>query len=194
MAANRSSDSPDPSSTGERDTELLRRLRSDDAAALDELLQAYWTPLVTYAAGLTARVAAAEDVVQEAYVRLWSRRRTWRPGSARALLYRMVRNLALNERRRARTHERLAPPARRAGPSPSEVMEGREVAGAVREAIDALPSRRREVFLLSREQGLSHREIAEALNLSPQTVANQISAALGDLRAALAPYLGPEDP
>jgi RNA polymerase sigma-70 factor (ECF subfamily) len=58
----------------------------------------------------------------------------------------------------------------------------------VESAITALPERRREIFVLSRYHGLSYREIAEVLEISPQTVANQLSAALATLRESLASH------
>ena len=57
------------------------------------------------------------------------------------------------------------------------------------EAVARLTPRRQEIFRLVRENGLSYREVAEVLDLSPQTVANLMSLALADLRAALGPIL-----
>jgi RNA polymerase sigma-70 factor (ECF subfamily) len=61
---------------------------------------------------------------------------------------------------------------------------------AFREALGALPPRKREVFTLARFQGLSYAEIAGVLGTSPQTVANQMSAALQQLRVALRSFRG----
>jgi RNA polymerase sigma-70 factor (ECF subfamily) len=55
-------------------------------------------------------------------------------------------------------------------------------------AVTRLPERRREVFRLVREEGLSYQEIAEIMGLSTQTVANHMSLAMADLRAALKPH------
>ena len=59
------------------DADLLARLGANDPAALDELLERYWTPLVMYVAGITDSPDAAQDVVQDVFCRLWEKRATW---------------------------------------------------------------------------------------------------------------------
>jgi len=175
------------------DLEILERIRSGDPAALASALDRFWTPLVRYAASVLGEDGAAEDVAQECFVRLWERRETWGlEGSVRGLLFRMARNLALDERRRTGARDRAAEgaPARRSAPLPDELAEDAECRALLAAAVEALPDRRREVFVLVRFHGLSHREVAQALDLSPQTVANHLHLALTDLRAALAPRLG----
>ena len=66
-----------------------------------------------------------------------------------------------------------------------ELVEQAEERAAVERAIAALPPRRREIFILVRVHGLSYGEVAEILQISPQTVANQMSAALTTLRRLL---------
>ena len=89
--------------------ECLDRLRRGSAEALDELLRGYWRSLTLYAENLLdGRSDLAEDLVQEAFVRLWEKRDSWREGSAPApILYTLVRNLALNERRNRATRSML---------------------------------------------------------------------------------------
>jgi len=175
---------------GPSDLDLLQRIRSGDAAALAAVLDRCWMPLVRYATSIVGEDGAAEDIAQECMVRLWERRETWvLEGSVRGLLFRMARNLALDELRRAGAAERAGraapepPPAR----LPSEEAEGAELRAALAAAVAALPPRRREVFLLVRHRGLSHQEVAQVLDLAPQTVANHLGLALADLRRALAP-------
>ncbi|MBI4421633.1 MAG: sigma-70 family RNA polymerase sigma factor [Gemmatimonadetes bacterium] len=124
-------------------------------------------------------------------IRVWDLRREWRPrGSLQAYLYRIARNLALNERRRLRVRARGTPAASSGGTSdPIERLERLELARTVERAIVSLPERRRQVFLLARFHDLTYAEIAESLDLSPQTVANQMSAALAQLRRLLLPAL-----
>jgi len=74
-----------------------------------------------------------------------------------------------------------------------ELAEHGQLSDAVRSALADLPPRRREVFSLARFHGLSYAEIAETLDVSPQTVANQMSAALSTLRKQLAPFIGATD-
>jgi RNA polymerase sigma-70 factor (ECF subfamily) len=68
-------------------------------------------------------------------------------------------------------------------------VQGAELQRLAAAAVARLPERRREVFRLAREEGLSYQEIADILHLSLQTVANHTSLAMADLRTALRPYL-----
>jgi RNA polymerase sigma-70 factor (ECF subfamily) len=174
---------------GATDLELLERTRTGDQAALGTILERYWAPVARYAASLLDDADAAEDAAQECFVRLWEHRESWTlEGSLRGLLFQIARNLAFDERRRTQARARAAHVAPEAPPprTPADQAEAAELRALLATAVRALPERRREVFLLVRHQGLSHREVAQLLGLSPQTVANHLSLALTDLRVALA--------
>lgn len=158
------------------------------------LLAQHWGPLMRYAASILRSDEALEDVVQTAFVRLWEQRAPRDSQHDVAFLYRTVRNLAFNERRWLRVRARwragvLSEMWFAAEPDEEEAAERR-----VRDAVAALPRRRREVFELARFHGLSYRQIADTLGLSPQTVANHMSAALHDLRDALRDLLNDDSP
>lgn len=161
--------------------------------ALAAILRRYWTPIVTYAARYVGSDDAAQDIAQEAFTRLWQQRHEWiaeRP--VHPFLYRVAHNLAQNERRHRRVRaqweraQRSRPVA--TAPSAAQLYEANVLHDRIERAITALPERRRQVFVLSRFDGLSYREIAEVLGISIQTVANQMSAALVALHSALAPF------
>ncbi len=172
------------------DADLLRDLAANDAAAMEALLERHWQPLVRYAFRLLGRWDAAEDVAQRAFVRLWANRARWSGGSASALLHRIARNDALDALRSPRERAPRSEPAELVEPRAADAeLHLRRLAAAARDAIQALPARRREVFLLARESGLSYAQIAEVTGLARQSVANQMSLALRDLRMALAPFL-----
>lgn len=172
------------------DAELLQGLRDDDVAALDALLRRYWSPIVAYAARMVDRPDDAEDIAQRTFQRLWERRASWRSkGSVRGLLYRMAHNLAVSARRSEQARGRAdAASAERAGEpvTPLDDLENVELRDALSEAVQALPPRRREVFVLRCVHELSYKEIARIMGISPQTVANQLSHALSSLRTTLA--------
>jgi len=170
------------------DREIVERLRSGDTRALERLVELYWEPLARYAEGILERGEGGDDVAQEVFVRLWSRRGSLgQEGSLRAFLYSMARNAAIDERRRERRHAARAaladPPA--ACPSPLDGAEESELAERAAAAVAALPPRRREVFRLVREGGMSYADVAAVMDISPQTVANHMSLALASLRDAL---------
>ena len=174
-----------------RDAELMRRLQCDDPAAFEHLVQLYWRPLLVYAEKLLGNADNAEDAVQNAFVRIWKRRVHWQPtGTVRAYLYRVVRNLALDERKWTRVRDRWLERWTGATQAPDAAitMERRDLALAMKRAIATLPPRRREVFLLVRHHDLSYRQVAEIMGISLPTVANQMASALATLRDLLAPY------
>ena len=160
-----------------------------DAERPDEsyrtLLARHWGPLMRYAASILRSDESVEDVVQAAFVRLWEQRAPRDSQHDVAFLYRTVRNLAFNERRWLRVRARWRAGTQSATWFAAEPDEEEAAERRVRDAVAALPRRRREVFELARFHGLSYRQIAETLGVSPQTVANHMSAALRDLRGAL---------
>jgi RNA polymerase sigma-70 factor (ECF subfamily) len=174
------------------DLSLLSRIRQGDSDALGIVLERHWPAVVRYASDILDSRDAAEDVAQETFVRLWERREAWRlEGSVRALLLRVTRNLSLDELRRRSARHKTArsapqPPLRLL---PDEELEHRELRSILTRAVDSLPERRREVFVLVRHYGLSYRETAAVLDLAPQTVANHLTLAVADLRRLLRPYL-----
>lgn len=186
---------PRRKSEGDRalDARLMERALSGEAEALEALLKAYWAPIAAYAGRvLDGNLDAGKDVAQEVFVLIWEQRVRWRPtGSVRAYLYGLARNIALNQRRsiraRGRASERVRAQfeERQRIPSPLELVEQGEERDAIEHAIAMLPKRRREVFLLIRVHGASYREAAEILGVSPQTIANQMSRALAELRRLL---------
>ncbi len=174
------------------DLDLLARIRRGDARALGIILERYWIHVVRHAAAILGSTTGAEDIAQETFVRIWERRETWRlEGSVRGLLFMISRNLSLDEQRREATHRRAVPLSSGVAqfPTPEEHFSGTELERAYSQALARLPERRREVYLLVRHHGLSHQEVAQALSLSPQTVANHVRLALVDLRQALAVHL-----
>jgi len=174
------------------DREVIERLRSGDRATVDRLLAEFWSPLCQYAESVLAGVADPQDVVQEAFIKLWTRRDRWSSdGSVRALLYTVTRNAALDERRRHVRLDRAIENVDRPDPMPTPAEEtvAADLHRAAAQAVSDLPPKRQEVFRLAREEGLSYGEIASVMGVSPQTVANQMSLALADLRIALAQFL-----
>ena len=164
-----------------------------EAVELGELLRETWPQLVAYALRLLGDREIAEDVVQRGFVRLWERGHVVPPGDAtRPFLYRMVRNLAANEWRRRETQRRWIDEEAFAVPEaerPDASLELEELETALGSAVERLPARRREIFVLSRYHGLTNGQIAEVLGVSTQTVANQLVSALKELRVQLEAHL-----
>lgn len=164
-----------------------RKLRASDRAAFAEVFQTLNEPLLRYAWRLTNDEAAAQDIVQDAFLKLWQVRETLDDDrSLKAYLYRIVRNLALNHIRASAQH---ATPVEDTDTWSSEhdapideALDAEILDRSMKRWVEEMPERRREAFLLSRNHGLSHEEIAQVMNLTPRTVNTHIVLALKDLR------------
>ncbi|HYW32895.1 MAG TPA: RNA polymerase sigma-70 factor [Gemmatimonas sp.] len=179
------------------DRNLLARLRDGDHDAFDVIFRQWYEPAVRSAARILRDLGVAEEITQDVFLELWRRRETLPlESSAGAYLLQSVRNRALNHLRHLQVQQRsvvhieaLTEPAEHA----DVAVQAGELETAAREAIDALPPRTREVFLLSRERGMRYSEIAELLGVSVKAVEANMSRALRQLRERLAAWL-PDDP
>jgi RNA polymerase sigma-70 factor (ECF subfamily) len=137
--------------------------------------------------------ALAEEVAQEVMLELWRRRDSLQVEQGfRAYLMRATRNRALNHVRHQQVVAREAAAAAldpRSSPSGEDEMLSGELELAIRDAIDQLPEKSREVFQLSREHGLKYIEIASTLDISVKTVEKRMGIALAHLRDRLAAWL-----
>jgi RNA polymerase sigma-70 factor, ECF subfamily len=168
---------------------LMRQVRDGDDDALHRLVAMYWERVVSHAFRLTGSRDTAEDVAQEAFLRLWCERRSWTPsGTVRGYLARITRNVGLNHIRsaesRVRRESRFALEEERSSPTPEEAFRRSELRARMGAAIRSLPPKRREVFVRARLHQSSYGEIARAMDISPQTVANQLSRATAQVRRA----------
>ncbi len=162
-----------------------KRLRKSDERAFSELFEAMQVRLLQYAFGITRDREVARDIVQDTFLKLWQIRETVDPArSLKALLYTIVRNLALNSQRAAGRTNGVFPEHGITDPAPSadENVHADLVQKALYRFIDELPERRRMAFVLTRFEGLSHDEVAQAMNLTPRTVNTHIVLAMKDLR------------
>lgn len=166
-----------------------------DAASIEALFRAHYSRLCDFVNCYVRSPETASDLVQDLFVHLWERCDAGDvPLLTTAYLYTAARNRALKHLRHrrvvARWAERVASAPLPTGPQADERLRTCEMAEAIRRAIDALPDRCRQIFLLSREKYLSYAEIAEVLGISVKTVETQMWRALKSLRKSLAPYLG----
>lgn len=153
----------------------------------DVLYKNYWWPMLRLAQGLVDDVAAAEDVVQDAFAALYSRRASLRePRAAVGYLRVSVVNAsrsALRRRRTARAHLSLAREEHDAPADYPTLLNAEHQ--QVRAALTALPDRQREVLTLRYLADLSDAEIAEATGLSPGGVRSAASRGIAALRNSL---------
>lgn len=169
------------------DQELVALLQNDDQAAFAMIYQRYYRLLYIHALKKLADEDEAKDIIQELFTTLWTKRATiLQDTNFAAFLYTAVRNRVLDYF----THQKVAekyisslqdfidtdPVAADDRVNEKELLE------FIQAEIQSLPPKMREIFLLSREQNLSHKEIAARLGISEQTVSKQVSNALKMLR------------
>jgi len=172
--------------------ELIQRAGNGDVAAFEELVRMHQAIALRVAILVVGDRSDAEDVTQEAFVKAYHALGRFRQDSPfRPWLLRIVRNEALNQRRRHRRQDRLGLRMASdrlsgdAAPSPETVV----VSGADREsvlaAVNRLPERYRQVVALRYLLGLSEAETAETLGIPAGTVKSRTARALSRLEQAL---------
>lgn len=161
---------------------------------IDLFFQQYYRPLCLYALHYLHDLDEAEDVVQDCFVRLLEAEKRdanssvsslsmSNPQNLKSFLYASVRNACIDKLRRKNPIVQDISPSDLSG----VISDEQAVDSASREAelwtaIEQLPERCREIFLMSKRDGMTYREIAEELCLSEKTVEHQISKALKTLR------------
>lgn len=157
-------------------------MRDGDERAFKLVFDLYYRPLTVFALKYVGDVEDAKEIVQEFFVRMWSKRSTLDIRfSLRMYLYQSVRNACLNfiasdkveKKRMMGYHYPLV-----SNDNALEHMMAAEQEEILMQAIDRLPEKCREIFVMSRMSRLSHQAIATQLNISVKTVETQISIAL----------------
>ncbi len=170
------------------DEELLSLVRAGDERAFDILYKRYWKKLLLQALVRLGSTQSAEEVVQTVFINLWRRRRStelkysFRTYITAALKYEILRELAQRKERARKEAGHLYVVEDN---STAEWLSYEQLRNSIESEINLLPEKCRLVFRLSREQGLTEREIAQSLSISPKTVQAHMGKALKQLRSSL---------
>jgi RNA polymerase sigma-70 factor, ECF subfamily len=174
---------------------LVERIRSGDAAAFEQLVRAFAAGLVSFAYSRVGSIEIAEDIVQDVMLGIWSHRDEWQPQhSLKTYLYHAVQHRASNYHRHLRVEDSYRDELARefnsldhpASPDQADLLlTTGEFECAVGAALDSLPPRTREVFVMSREGNFTYREIALALGITVKTVEFHMARALAVFREKL---------
>jgi RNA polymerase sigma-70 factor (ECF subfamily) len=180
--------------------EGVRRARRGDAEAFRGIVEAYSQPLWRAAFRILGDAAAAEDAVQEAFLRAWKALdRFDERAELSTWLYRIAINAAIDLRRERKRREPLSrelpedfagqPIARSMEPDPHAQAQWREIVDRAQEAIAELPEAERTAILLRHFEGRSIAEIAQALGGGENAAKQAVFRAVHKLRAILAPLM-----
>lgn len=178
---------------GIQERELIVRLKSGDQTAFELLFHFYYPGLVMYSAQFTTDRMEAEEIVQNFFVRFWQKRQQIIPAdSLKGYLFLSVKNGSLNYLKHKKVEEKyirkMAELSNEHLAYDPDLYIASELQLRVKNAIDLLPGKCREIFIMSRIKGIKNEEIAAELNISKRTVETHISNALKVLRVELKDY------
>jgi RNA polymerase sigma-70 factor (ECF subfamily) len=177
------------------DEQLMRRVAAGDEPAFRLLARRCVPQAIGLAKRILGNSADAEEVVQEAMLRVWTNAPRWRPEARfRTWLYRVVVNLCLNRKRRA-PFAALADAGDPADPHPDAAaqLEREQRDQAIADAIASLPERQRTAIVLTYREGLSNAETAAVLGTSRSAVETLLIRAKQSLRRRLAALAADEN-
>lgn len=172
--------------------DIVRLLKNDDIDCFEKVFKYYFKPLCAFASQYVSG-EVAQEIVQDTMMWLWENRKTIiEEMSLKSLLFTIVRNKCLNKVKalqvRSRVHTDIIEKYKDQFESPDFYLEN-ELYEIYSKALNKLPKTYREAFEMSREQSLTHKQIAEVLDVSPQTVNYRLGKALEILREELKDYL-----
>ena len=167
----------------------LEAIRAGDPSTFQVIFNEYYPALTVFARKFLNDHDLAKEVVQEIFVQLYEKRETLTiETSLKSYLYQSVRNSCLNRIKQDQTHQKHHEEILRSAPEGtdwSDSMVETELEQKIFKIISSLPPKCKQVFLLSRQEDMSNREISRQLNISIRTVETQISRALKTLREGI---------
>jgi RNA polymerase sigma-70 factor, ECF subfamily len=186
------------------DAEVMLRVKAGDDAAFEYLVQKYRRPMVSYMYRMCHNAAAAEDLAQEVFLRVYRSRGNYEPSAKfTTWLYRIATNLAVNHARDSR-HERpentvsVDEPDQETGLTldlpdntltAEESLLRRERMAAIRQRVQDLPERQRTAVVMHKYQQMDYRQISEVLKLSESATKSLLFRAYETLRVQLKEFL-----
>lgn len=172
---------------------VIKALRAGEESVFDTVYRYYFRRLCAFCSQYVSEQDEVEEIVQETMMWLWENRSGLLPElTLKTLLFTIVKNKALNRLShfevKRKVHQEIVEKYETEFENPDFYL-GNELFRLYEEALKQLPAEFREAYEMNRNQRLTHKEIADKLNVSPQTVNYRISQALKLLRIALKDYL-----
>jgi len=171
------------------DEDLLRRVACGEPAAIQAMVARKLPRVMSLASRMLGDPVEAEDVAQEAMLRVWKQAARWKPGQARfdTWLHRVSLNLCYDRlRRRREVLTDTLPERADDGPAPDRGLLAMETGLRVQSALMRLPERQREAIILCHYQDMGNIEAAKALNISVEALESLLSRGRRSLRTTLA--------
>ena len=171
----------------QNESELLFKISKGDEEAFNKVVDLYSPMIYATALAYIKIVEAAEDTTQEVFYKVWkNRQKLTEVESLKDYLFIITRNEVLSSLRKKGPSyplgEYLDGTLKEKNLCPVDTLSLRQLQQALQRAVTMLPPQQKQAYLLSREEGLQHNEIAQKMNLSRNTVKNHIIAALNFIR------------
>lgn len=171
---------------------LFDQVKKGNVKAFEALFHQYYGYLCQYAEKFVNDRGAAEEIVQDFFVGVWEKKENLEvETSIKNYFFRSIKNRCLNDIQHQKTKNKYAQKIiaeKENTYSADDVFVEIDLAQKIEESINSLPKKRREIFRLSRQEGLKYIEIAKKLNISIKTVETQMSLAIKSLRTKLKKY------
>ena len=169
---------------------LLLLAATADENAFSELFHLYKHKLYAYLLRLTESEMLAEDIVQDVFMKLWNEHESLADiDNFGSYLFRMSKNHVINHFRRMSHETLIISEMFQVNPSShnhtEDIISFKETEKLLADIIEKLPAQQKSVYRMSREEGMSHDEIAALLKISPNTVKNHIVQAMSTIRTQL---------
>lgn len=180
-----------PNQTIYKDETLLLMMSRDDQEAFTLLYRRYWEDLFVTAAKVLRGKEEAADVVQDVFLSLWNRRHELNiEGSLAAYLqtsarYKAIHYIEKNITRRDYLVQLSDVAVNTLSPTAEIQLHLKEVQQVIHDTVSKMPPKMQEVYRLSRQEHLSHKEIADKMGISVETVKKHIQHALQQIKTAL---------
>ncbi|SHK95903.1 RNA polymerase sigma-70 factor, ECF subfamily [Chitinophaga jiangningensis] len=158
--------------------------------SFEDLFRENHAHCLAFAAHYTGDMHEAEEIVQQVFLKLWEKRDTIViTGPVKSYLFSAIRNAAISQWRKDAVRSEKETAYSQQRDAATQAAEVRELEQLYHQALERLPDRCREVFILSRHQQMKYAEIAATMNISVKTVENQMGKALKILHQELKEYL-----
>lgn len=169
---------------------VLQDLANDDKKALEELFNYYYPRLYQFSRSFLKLEEGIDDILQEVFIKIWKNRANIRSSETfNPFIFAITRNLLLNELRSRLSKQKIKDEIFKLSVTEEyqsfDKFEYAELKETIDQIVNDLPEKQKEVFLLSRYEGLSHKEIAEKLNISTKTVEYHISQSISAIKSKL---------
>lgn len=169
---------------------IITELTQEKDSSLEELFNYYYPRLYNFSKSFLKIEEGIDDILQEVFIKIWQNRKNIKSKATfNAYIFTITRNLLLNELRSRLNNQKTRVEIQKLSVAEEyesfEQTEYEDLKGKIEKVIDELPTRQKEIFMLSRTEGLSHKEIAEKLHITTKTVEYHITQSTAFIKQKL---------